>query len=160
MAFTVLQGKDDLIKVILKIDDALVEVSDDMYRQYLETLDESLLNFSEGKQPTRFVLKKTLSYEQSKQIKNEQIKLSKNGEVDVRMGFILEEVRLSLVDIENPPGLTKENGALVYVRESNGGASKDKVMKFLIGAGVVEDLYTALTNSKQNKNEASLKKKL
>jgi len=137
--------EESKIAVVLYCDDALDNVSRETYEEYLKDLDESKLSVIPGKIPSKFILKRNLSYAQSCKIKNEQVKMSTKGEMTVQMSFVIEEVRLSLIGIDNPPNT---DGTLEYKQDGEGGASRE-IMEKLIGAGVVDDLYTALMNSKK-----------
>ena len=151
MAF-LLSKESDKIKVVARCDDSLKydnqEDFDKTYSEYLEDLDESKLTLSEGKEPTRFVLKKNLDLTGHIKIKNDQIKMTGKGDVSIQMGYTIEEVRLSLVDIENPHDIV---GCLEYKKDGAGGASKD-LMEKLCASGIVDDLHLALTYSRKNRN--------
>jgi hypothetical protein len=133
------------IKVISRIDGAL-DCTEDQYASYLETLDESTLNFKAGEDPTRFVLRKTLPYKLGQKVKSQQIRMDK-GEMFLNSSFIAEEVKYSLVDIENPPSVPtgsmlkfdgfKVDGLMI---------ASDETMKLLSALEIVNDLYTARKN--------------
>jgi hypothetical protein len=128
-------GNDqELVEVICSKDES-VTCDADSFQEYLKTLDESLLGLNPDIQPTRFVMKKTLPYAATKKIKNEQIGY-KDGEMELRLGFIIEEVRTALVDIKNP------GSGLEFKKDGDGGASKSLIEK-LEAAGIVQELYTA-----------------
>lgn len=150
MAF-LLSKEPDKVRVVARCDDSLVSSSqedfDKIYSSYLEDLDESKLEFSEGKTPTRFVLKKNLNLNEHIKIKNDQIKMSGKGDVSIQMGYTIEEVRLSLVDIENPPDVL---GCIPYKADGAGGAARD-LMEKLIAAGIVDDLHLALSFARKTK---------
>lgn len=135
MALVLDMGKDTL-EVISSKDEA-VTVDGEVYGKYLETLDESLLCLKPGVEPTRFVLKKVLSYGMSQKIKTEQAGLNEDGKVSIRMGYILDEVRASLVDVKNPG-----SAMLTFKKDSDGAASKDLVA-LLEQAGIANELYAA-----------------
>ncbi len=134
-----LPGKNDLIKVVSQVDGALVR-DEEAYKLYLKTLDESVLSFKEGEEPTRFVLKKVLSYDAFQKVKNEQTKIV-NGQINLQLSFMSEDVRQALVDIENPAYLN-DLEKIHFKRESDGGASKE-LMALLEAADIINDLYTA-----------------
>ena len=124
----------ELVEVICSKDES-VSCDSDSFQEYLRTLDESLLGLNPDLAPTRFVMKKTLPYAATKQIKNEQVGY-KDGEMELRLGFIIEEVRTALVDIKNP------GAGLEFKKDGDGGASKSLIEK-LEAAGIVQELYTA-----------------
>lgn len=134
-----LPGKNDLIKVVSRIDSALVS-DEQAYKLYQETLDESHLQYKPGEEPTRFVLKKVLNYDQAQKVKNEQTKVV-NGQINVQMSFMAEDVRLSLIDIENP-AYVNDLDKIYFKKDADGGASKE-LMSLLEAADVVNDLYSA-----------------
>jgi len=150
MAFLLSKGEDK-IRVVARCDDALVvgdqEEFDKIYSSYLEDLEESNLTFVDGKIPTRFVLKKNLNLIEHIKVKNDQIKMSGKGEISVQMGYTIDEVRLSLVDIENPPDTV---GCLEFKKHGAGGATSE-LMEKLLAAGIVDDLHVALSHARKGK---------
>lgn len=148
-----LPGKNDLIKVVSQVDGALVK-DEEAYKMYQKTLDESYLTFKPNEEPTRFVLKKVLSYDAAQKVKNEQTRVV-NGQISVQLSFMAEDVRLSLVDIENPAYLN-DLEKILYKKDSDGGASKE-LMSLLEAADVVNDLYTA-RHAKPDLNPEDVKK--
>lgn len=158
MAIILNQSKGNF-KIILERDDAL-ESSKEDHEAYLKAgLKEELLKFKEGKQPTRFVMRKTLDYDSQQQILNEQIqyKRSNKGKMEqqLNMSFVLSEVKNSLVDIENPADLPEEQH-IIYKNDSDGSTSKD-LISLLHGAGIVMELYgirSALLTENTEKVEA------
>ena len=127
----------DTFKVVLRIDSA-IGADAEAYERYLETLDEGLLQLKE--EPTRFVLRKVLPNRLYKKIQGDQLQM-KDGEMKVFFSFTSQEVRCSLIGIENPPHLPAED-RIEFKAESDGGASED-LMSQLQAAGVVMDLYKA-----------------
>ncbi len=129
---------------------------DKAYNEYLEDLDETKLHFKEGEIPTRFIMKRILSYKISTSIKNEQIKMRGKGEMDVRIGTtMMEEVRASLIDIKHPEGT--DAGNLVFKRENDQRCSME-LMALLEAHGIVGDLYKARQSS-LGKGKANVSKK-
>jgi len=135
MALFLEMGKDNL-EVISSKDDA-VTVDAEAYGKYLETLDEAILCLKPGVEPTRFVLRRMLSYGMTQKIKTEQAGLGEDGKVQIRMGYILDDVRASLVDIKNPG-----SPILAFKKDSDGYASKELVA-MLEQAGIANELYAA-----------------
>lgn len=136
ISFTKLSGNFKLISSHDPAINCSVEGDDSDYDRYLETLDESILQLST--EPTRFVVKKTLDYKAHKVVKGAQIE--KDGkDMKVTTAFIMEQVRQSLVDIENPPGHQTD---LVFSRDSDGKASKELIAD-LESLGIVMEIYTA-----------------
>jgi hypothetical protein len=149
-----LPGKSETIRVALKIDSA-IDLDDELYGKYLDTLDESLLNLKEGEEPTWFVMRKVLPFALSKKVQNEQTAM-KDGEVQVNISFIGEEVRCALVDIINPASVPVDQH-IIYAKEKDGGTSI-ALMEQLVAAGVVNDLYRA-RNAKLSQTTELMKKK-
>lgn len=125
------------IKVVSSKDSA-VTCNDEEYQSYLEDLDESKLKL-EG-EPTRFVMKRVLSYKEQEAVKNSQVKVEK-GNVSITMGFMMQEVRQALVDIENPADADPAT-KIEYKRESDGKTSYD-LIALLESAGICSELYAA-----------------
>ena len=151
MAFSI-ESADTTIKVVVSKDNA-VHCTDDEYEKYTETLDESLLNL-EG-DPTRFVLKKNLSYEASQKVMDAQASFVK-GKVQMNMSYVLEEVRASWIGVENPPDLAKEQ-CINWKRDNDGLANKQLVAG-LQNAGVLMDLYKARQAFGSTPGDAAKKK--
>jgi len=147
MAFG-MSGGADTIEVICSKDSA-VKCDMDTYGKYLESLDESLLEMPEDAAPTRFVLKKTLPFGVVQRIKNQQLGY-KDGEVQVQMGFTLEEVRCALVDVKGA------GAGLEFKKEADGYASKTLIEK-LESYGIVQELFTARQGAIKARGEISKK---
>lgn len=155
-----LPSKNDVIKVIVRADQALVwpedeKEADEIWAQYLQTNDESLLKFADGQQPTRFVMKKVLSYDQATRVQNAQTTM-RDGKVEIQMSFLMEEVRQSLCDIENPDYVPL-NERINYKRDNDQACSRE-IVEGLHALGVIMDLYSARQNATAKFSE-SLKKK-
>lgn len=149
-----LATKRDTFDVIVSVDTSL-DVTEDQWNLYKETLDEAHLRFREGMQPTRFVLRQVLPFALAKRVQNDQM-TTKNGAMEVQLGFISEEVRASLVDIKNPDDVP-EDQKIKFEKDKDGGAS-EKLMELLIAARLVEELYSA-RQVKIGKMSELLKKK-
>jgi len=126
----------DKLKIIIKQDDAIGHKAD--YEMYSKTLDESHLDLIA--EPTRFVLVKDLPYEAQQNIADRQMGLSADGKAEVRMSFIMEEIRCALVDIENPP-MIPEDQKLLFKKASDGFAAKE-LIAMLQSDGIVMQLYS------------------
>lgn len=140
MALILEVSKDDTIEVIASKDGSIGLAEgerQEAYAKYLETLDESLLKLKPDAKPTRFVLKKVLGFGMAQRIKSTQAKLDEEGKPQVQLGFIMDEVRASLVGIKDPG-----TAALEFRKDSDGYASKDLVA-LLESAGVANELYAA-----------------
>lgn len=151
----ILQAKHETFDVILSCDSAL-DVTEQEWELYKETIDETHLKFKDGEQPTRFVMRKVLPYGLAKKVQNEQATLDDSKQMRVNLGFINEEVKAALIDIKNPPGVDADK-ALRFERDKDGTAS-EKLMELLIAAGVVMELYSA-RQVKTASQAAHLKKK-
>lgn len=147
------------IKVIAFNDSAIEGTSREDYDEYLKNLDESWLTFVEGGLPTRFVMRKVLPYKLSLKLKNAQVAL-KDGELTPQLSFMNEEVRLALVDIENPAVPPEYEKFLTRFKKHGDGGASDEVMEKLETFGVISDLYQARQlNSPKAKNMDLDKKK-
>lgn len=136
MAFN-LDESSDRIEVICSLDEA-VKAPKENHDEYLKTLDESVLKLDPAVQPTRFVLKKNLTYEEQKTIKNAQLGF-KDGDMQIKLGYMVEVVRFCLIDIK---GAGK---GLEFKKDSDGYVAKDLVAK-LDTYGIVKELNDARDN--------------
>ena len=150
----VLPGKSETLRVAIKIDSAL-NCSPDDYVKYTETLDESLLGLNAGDEPTWFIMRKVLPFALSKKVQNEQAGM-KDGEVQINISFIGEEVRCALVDVINPVSVPVDQHIL-HTKEKDGGTSF-ALMEQLVSADVVNDLYRAREAVTKKKTEGMKKK--
>jgi hypothetical protein len=148
-----LPSRNETYKVVLRLDSA-IGCEPDQYDRYLETLDESLLELKE--EPTRFVLRKVLPYRLASGVQDKQFAFKK-GEMEVRSSFMLEEVRCSIVGIENPPHLPPEE-RLEFKADGDGGASED-LMAALGASGLAMDLYRTRQAINAKPNQEAVKKK-
>jgi hypothetical protein len=131
----VMNAVSDSIKVISRLDDC-VKCSEETYEEYLESLDESALEMEEGAVPVRFVLKSQLDYKSQRRIKQDQVSMH-DGAMGVNLGFMMLELRMVLVDIENPG-----TPLLTFVKGKDGLASEDLVAT-LESLGISTDLIAA-----------------
>lgn len=144
----------DNIKVIVEIDDALDKSAADFdanFIEYTKTLNENLLTFLPGRQPTRFVMVRHLPLEAHEKVMEKQISVGSDMKPKVQLSYIIEEVRCALVGIENPAGCEYP---IEFKKESDGFASKD-LMAFLHEAGIINPLF----NARQNAITAKVDKK-
>lgn len=143
----------ETIKVITRMDDALPEdLSEENWSLYIDTLDESVLGLKG--EPTRFVLRVHLPLAAQKAILNEQATVSSTGQVQINIGFMLEEVRAALVGIENP---VNTNDPIDFKLENDGLASKE-LIAMLQTAGVVAFLMGIRQNYIAKKGQKPIKK--
>lgn len=156
MGLTIGQISDGVIEVISKLDSALI-YDDETYTKYIETLDESLLSFADGDQPTRFVMRKVLPYQLAQNVQNKQIKLER-GEVQYQPGSMADDVRCALIDIKNPPTIPEDQKIKFEKSKNDSGASEALVEK-LMAAGIVADLFAARQSYlSKNMKKSNLKK--
>lgn len=129
----------DSFKYILRSDDAIgADVTDEDFEAYKKTGDESILRLT--KEPTRFVLRKNLPYAAQQAIANCQISVGAGGKPTFQFGYMLEEVRFALSDIENATDIA-ENEKLIYTKALDGGASYE-LIAMLNSAGYVAELFS------------------
>jgi hypothetical protein len=136
MAVKKLHG--NTIKVVAQCDSA-VAVNDDVYQQYLQELDESLLDMKE--EPTRFVVKLVLSYEQQTALDNDKMKMNGTDRTVQINSSLLPEARACLVGIEAPASQPAED-KLEFKKGNDGLADKDLISE-LNAAGICANLSTA-----------------
>jgi len=137
MGFLLSMDTDKTVSVIVSKDSSIKGVQEDAYDSYLKDLDESKLGELHG-EPTRFILKKTLPYKDTKRVMNSQMTFD-DGKPSVNISFILDEVRCALVGVQGP-------GAEGFKKDKDGYASVE-VVNALYNAGVLMDLYNARRNA-------------
>jgi hypothetical protein len=147
MAFNLDDG-DGLIEIVCSKDEA-VTCDRAGYEDYSKTLDESYLKLTGDVQPTRFVLKKVIGYEEQKKIRNNQLGF-KDGDVQIKMGYMVEEIRYRMVDIKNP------GKGMEFKKDPDGYVSKSLIEK-LDSYGIVKELHDAATAALAKKQEVSKK---
>jgi hypothetical protein len=120
------------------------------YERYLETLDESLLSFRLGEEPTRFLLKTRLDWDTSNRFKAESIRVdAKRGgnlsdmNVSVNVAVQYEKARAHLIDVINPASV-EEDQKLVWKADKADGWTDKELMLMLDAHGIVNDLISAL----------------
>jgi len=131
----VMNAVSDSIKVISRLDDC-VKCGEEQYEEYLESLDESVLEMEEGAKPVRFVVKSQLDYKSQRRIKQDQVSMHE-GAMGVNLGFMMLELRMVLVDIEDPG-----SPLLTFVKGKDGLASEDLIAR-LESLGISSDLIAA-----------------
>jgi len=143
---------DGVIKVISRKDSA-VNCDDEAYELYQKQLDEELLEL-EG-DPTRFVLKRGLSYKEQQTVKDAQVKMD-GKKFSITLSYMMEEVRIALIDIENP-GDIEESQKIIFKKADDGKASKE-LIAMLETFGVVTELFTARSNASGVLDDTTKKK--
>lgn len=142
MAISVSSTKETF-KVISRRDDALAsDLTDEEWDAYKETLDEKSLRFVEGQTPTRFVMRASLSFGAKQSIANQQVGINASGKPVFQFGFTLEEVRCSLVDIENPADLP-ESSKILFKKGPDQLHASEELIAFLDDLGIASELYAA-----------------
>jgi hypothetical protein len=136
MAFLLNMDTDKTVSVIVSKDSSIKGVSEEVYEQYLKDLDEAKLPIQGPS--TKFVLKKTLPYKDTKRVMNSQVSFDE-GKASVNISFIMDEVRCALVGMEGP-------GSEFFKKDKDGYASMD-VVNALYNGGVLMDLYNARRNA-------------
>jgi len=136
MAFVLNMDTDKTVSVVVSKDSSIKGVTDEVYESYLSDLDESKLTFAG--EPTRFRMKRTLPYKDTKRVMNSQISFDE-GKPSVNVSFIMDEVRCALVGMDGP-------GSEGFKKDKDGYASME-VVNALYNAGVLMDLYNARKNA-------------
>lgn len=134
-----LVSRDEKIKVVSRFDDA-VTCNSEEYNEYLKSLDEGVLKLNG--EPTRFEMRLVIQSRDVSKIDEMKMRMV-GGEMSPNLAYILEEVRCSLVGIENPK--TAEE-PIEFKQDGSGGASKE-LMERLHAANVYMDLFTARQNA-------------
>ena len=150
-----LAKQEELIKVISSKDSAVL-CGPDEYQDYLDTLDESLLDLDPDQKPTRFVLKKIISEMDRQYLNAKRFKKAKKGRSEtINQDYILEEIRICLVSIEQPSDIP-EDQKLVFHFE--GGRVNKEFLAYLDQAGVLTELHFARDRSLNSRNQVLVKK--
>jgi len=147
MAFKLSMDTEKTVAIIVSKDSSIKDVSEEDYENYLEDLDEKKLTIVG--EPTRFVMKHTLPYRDSKKVMNSQVTIGVDNKPSVNMGFMMDEVRCALVGMEGP-------GAAGFKKDKDGYAAKD-VVNALYNSGVLMDLYNGRKNAAGEGDEAPKK---
>jgi hypothetical protein len=148
-------SKNKIIKVILDDDSAIPEsVTPEIYEEYTVTLDEAVLQL-EG-EPTRYVLKTDLEFHIHKELESEKLGITSDGQPAIRLGYILEEVRATLIDIENPIGEEPDTLFIFKKEKKDGRASKELIAELHSCGQKVQKLF----NLRQKHTSAVPQKKI
>jgi len=150
----ILGDREEVIKVISRKDGS-IRCEEEVYEEYLKSLDESLLDLDPDSQPTRFVLKKILSSKDDIFVKNETLSMTADGKPVIKLGFMQKAVQIALLKIEQPEGLAEEQK--IHTKQINGKID-DETISWLDQVGVLKDLYTAKENAANGSVKGILKK--
>lgn len=134
-----IEVKKEYLKVVSSKDPCVGPKAD--YTTYIESLDEALLDMAADAVPTRFVMRRVLPYSVTQKIKSMQSGVGDEGKMEIRLGFMMEEVRAALIDVENPG-----SDSIKFEKDKDGYASKD-LMVILEGVGITNELYAARQNA-------------
>lgn len=126
------------VTIALRVDDAL-DMSDLEYQVYLDNgCDQSLLKIKDSMTPTYFKLRKTLPYALSLKLENMKTEMVRGSDgvvqPSVKMAFIIEEVRYSIVDIVSED--------IEFKRDSEG-LCDESIMEIVLSTGCHMDLWSA-----------------
>lgn len=123
---------------------------EDAWEHYSETLEEGGLCFNPDESPIRFIFKSSLSFKEAKSLQSSQVKI-KNGQPEFDMGYIFDEVRFALIDIENPTEDCK------FIKAKDGYVKED-LLGQLHAAGILMEIWGRYQAHK-SKSSDMLKKK-
>jgi hypothetical protein len=147
MGFLLNMDTDKTVSVIVSKDSSIKGVTEEAYESYLKDLDESKLTINGPS--TRFIMKRTLPYKDTKRVMNSQVSFD-DGQAKVNISYLMDEVRCALVGMEGP-------GAESFKKDKDGYASMD-VVNALYNSGVLMDLYNARKNAAGESSEEVPKK--
>lgn len=162
MAFTFEKSKNTKVKVILSVDRSIGKKS--AYADYIESFkkgegDESLLELKEGEYPTRFVLRKNLTFETKQKIRSKNFKWKsrkeEEGGIDIDINYSYDLIRVALIDIENPPDV---DNVLTFKNDNDNYCSKE-IINILDENNVITDLITAYSNATSKQDEEDQEEK-
>lgn len=134
----------ETIRVIAKEDESISvpeEMLDSAYDTYIKTLNENELMLRS--EPTRFIMSKHLSQAAHETVMGKQLSIGEDGKPKFNLAYMMEEVRCSLVGIENPTGC---ESPIKFEKDPDGFASSD-LIAFLQEAGVLQNLFNARQNA-------------
>jgi hypothetical protein len=135
---------DNDIEVVVRVDSAL-DMTDNEYSSYLETLDESMLKLKSGDEPTRFVMRRHIPLKHATRIEDSKLRVEhETGQVSVGLGFIIEEVRASLKEVKNPASVPLDKR--ISLKFTGDGLVDGNLMSSFHSAGIVHNLYQARQN--------------
>jgi hypothetical protein len=137
----ILTKNDGVIKVISSKDQSVC-CDEDVYAEYQKTLNEDLLKM-DG-EPTRFVLKKGLNYREQQVVKDAQVKMD-GKKLQITLSYMMEEVRIALIDIENPENLPEDQK--IKYKKTEDGKTDRELIAMLESAGIVTELFAARQGS-------------
>lgn len=129
---SLITNADKTFKVVLWGDSA-INANREGYEEYMETLDESLLDLSAETLPTYLVFKKSPSYRGGELVRQSQM-IMDGKKVKATTQYQVEKLRVCLVDVEN-----SDMVALNYRKGKDGFAHKD-IFEILQKANAIEDL--------------------
>lgn len=138
---------DAVIRVISRLDTGLNTTDpefDQKYNEYLKNLDESILPIKDQNVITRFIMSTTPSYNEAQSMIAMQFKL-KDGPKSIDPNYLLEQVRNSLIRIENGPNVSQED-RIIWKADSDGKTDKNLIAQ-LHTVGAIFDLFTARINA-------------
>lgn len=135
MSFILDLDTDKTVSIIVSKDSSIKGVTDEVYADYLKDLDESKLAINGPS--TKFILKRTLPYKDTKRVMNSQVSFE-DGKASVNVSFIMDEVRCALVGMEGP-------GSESFKKEKDGYVSMD-IVNAIYNSGVLMDLYNGRRN--------------
>jgi hypothetical protein len=134
MALKIVTKTQETVKIIVRQDSSIPEnLTDDEWESYQNSLDETFLRLKD--EPTRFVVRVSLPYEAQVKIQNSQMSYS-DGKPELKIGYIMEELRCSLVGIENPAG----SDSFCFKKDEDGFASRQLIAE-LAQYGLVHQLF-------------------
>lgn len=150
----VLGDRNEVLKVISSQDEA-VRCSKEDYTDYLENLEVGFLNLNPDIAPTVFHIKKILTAQENGFVESKKLGSSEDGKPMVRLDFIPETVRQSLVKIDEPEGSSFDE-----IPHLKTGKYSEEFISLLYQVGIASELFTARENSLSgSKSSAAMKKK-
>lgn len=152
----------DKFRVALRIDSAL-DMTEKEYESYLETCDEGALKLKvPGKQPVFFTVRKVLPYHLALKIENMKMDMVKRKDGDKvtndlvpKMSWIPEEVRFSIVGIDDP----SDGDDKLEFKPDADGACSGEIMSQLMTFNGHMDIWTARQNLNSKDKVVVQKKK-
>lgn len=135
------------IEVIVRIDSSL-DCTDEEYQEYLATLDESKLKLKDGVEgPAKFILRRSIPLKHATRIENAKLKVTRDEEVSLQMGYMIEEVRATLKEVRYPSESQVPDTKRIRFKFTGDGLLDEGNAVALHTAGIVSNLYWGRTNA-------------
>jgi hypothetical protein len=128
---------------VIAFQDGSVKCDRDAYKRYIDTFDEDEPDESILKldgEPTRFVLTTSLDYGKGTNLQRKELRVI-DGKTEVSGTYLAEEMRLSFINVINPPDTPKSE--MIKFKKDGSGGAMIAFMDSLQRAGILKNLNSA-----------------